>query len=315
MKGAERPPSDRSVIAVVPVRGGRLPLGGDEAVAEAGGSAIVAGDDAAGAVDELEGIASDVLVWEQPSFRPGGWAAQLAPGVVDHDVVVLPASSDGRDLAPRLAAVLDRPLVAGAVRIAAGEATVARRGGLVMDDVAIDGPYVATLQPGVRGVVTSDTPPRVARFEPDGGVGRARADADVLEVLPADPATMDLAEATRIVAAGAGMGSVDAVGMLARLATALGASAGATRVVTDLGWMPVDRQIGTTGVTVDPDLYVAFGISGAVQHVGGLGRPEHIVAVNTDPSCPMMALADLALVTDAPALVAALVDRLEAADG
>ena len=76
---------------------------------------------------------------------------------------------------------------------------------------------------------------------------------------------------------------------------------GATRVVTDAGWVSHDRQIGTTGVVVDPDLYLSFGISGAVQHTAGLGHPEHIISVNTDPHCPMMAMADLAIVADANA--------------
>ena len=70
-------------------------------------------------------------------------------------------------------------------------------------------------------------------------------------------------------------------------------------MVTDAGWTGHERQIGTTGVAIDPDLYVAFGVSGAVQHTGGLGTPRHIVSVNTDPSCPMTAMADLALVADA----------------
>ena len=74
---------------------------------------------------------------------------------------------------------------------------------------------------------------------------------------------------------------------------------GATRVITDRGWVGHQRQIGTTGVVVDPRVYVAFGISGAVQHTAGLGAPDHIVSVNTDPHCPMMQLADLALVSDA----------------
>jgi electron transfer flavoprotein alpha subunit len=94
------------------------------------------------------------------------------------------------------------------------------------------------------------------------------------------------------------------------VAAALGASMGATRVVADLGWVAHERYIGTTGVAVDPDLYVALGISGAIQHVTGLGAPRHVVAVNTDPSCPMMAMADLALVTDAPALLEELARRL-----
>jgi electron transfer flavoprotein alpha subunit len=307
------------VIALVPVRAGRLPLGGDEAVAEAGGSAILAGDGATGAATHLAGTATEVLTWEQPSFRPAVWAARLAGCVEAQDVVILPASPDGRDLAPRLAAALDRPLVAGAVRVAPGGAIVARQGGLVMADVVVGGPYVATLQPGVRGVEPSEAEAslRVRPLEVadrPAGTGADPTDPELIEVLPPDPATMDLAEAPRIVAAGAGLGSEDDVGRLGRLAVAIGASAGATRVVTDLGWMPADRQIGTTGVTVDPELYVAFGISGAVQHVSGLGRPEHVISVNTDASCPMMALADLALVTDAPALVAALLDRLDRLD-
>ena len=72
--------------------------------------------------------------------------------------------------------------------------------------------------------------------------------------------------------------------------------------------MSYDRQIGTTGVTVGPELYVAFGISGAAQHVGGLGAPEHVVSVNTDPSCPMTLMADLGIVADAPAVLAELAE-------
>ena len=98
--------------------------------------------------------------------------------------------------------------------------------------------------------------------------------------------------------------------LLQRVASALGASAGATRVVTDAGWVGFERQIGTTGVTIDPDLYLAFGISGASQHTGGLGAPTHIVSVNTDPFCPMTAMADLGLVTDAGELLRVLAVRL-----
>jgi electron transfer flavoprotein alpha subunit len=85
---------------------------------------------------------------------------------------------------------------------------------------------------------------------------------------------------------------------------------GATRVITDRGWVPHARQIGTTGCVIDPELYFAFGISGAVQHTAGLGQPQHIVSVNTDPHCPMMQLADLAIVCDANAVVDELQRRL-----
>ena len=94
---------------------------------------------------------------------------------------------------------------------------------------------------------------------------------------------------------------------MGRIGTAVGASVGATRVVTDRGWMPHARQIGTTGVVVDPDLYLAFGISGAVQHTSGLGNPAHVISVNTDGHCPMMQLADLAITADANATL----DELE----
>jgi electron transfer flavoprotein alpha subunit len=83
-------------------------------------------------------------------------------------------------------------------------------------------------------------------------------------------------------------------------------------VATDAGWTGYERQIGTTGVTIDPELYIAFGVSGATQHVGGLGSPRHIISVNTDPSCPMTAMADLGLVTDARRLLIELGRRLGA---
>ena len=100
-------------------------------------------------------------------------------------------------------------------------------------------------------------------------------------MLQPEPGTADLAEARRIFGAGgvgwcpAGADGAAVMRLLTAAAAALGASAGATRVVTDAGWMSYDRQIGTTGVAVNPELYVAFGVSGAAQHVGGLGAPSH----------------------------------------
>jgi electron transfer flavoprotein alpha subunit len=138
-----------------------------------------------------------------------------------------------------------------------------------------------------------------------------RPDATVLEVLEADAATIDLAEATRIVAGGAGLGDASAFALLESVGAAMGAAMGATRVVADRGDVAFKRQIGTTGVAVNPSLYVAFGISGAVQHTSGLGHPQHVVSVNLDRSCPMMAMADLAIVADARATLEALARRLE----
>ena len=228
-------------------------------------------------------------------------------------MVLLPASPDGRDLAPRLAAVLGRPLLAGAVRCAPDEVELTRLDDRLSLRVAVDGPVVATLRPGFRGRPEPVTPAEVTALDGAGGQRRARRREH--RGAAARASTVDLAEARRIVGGGAGLVPAGADGaaamrLLAQVAAALGASAGATRVVTDAGWMSYDRQIGTTGVIVSPELYVAFGISGAAQHVGGLGAPDHVVSVNTDPSCPMMPMADLAIVTDAPAVLAELADRL-----
>ncbi len=175
--------------------------------------------------------------------------------------------------------------------------------------MALGGPAVVTLQPGVRGVVPDPASECHVRVlpAPDTLHPATRRDATVVEVLPPDVTTMDLAEADRIFGGGAGLDTEERIQQLAALAGALGASMGATRVITDRGWAAHQRQIGTTGVVVDPALYVALGISGAVQHTAGLGTPEHIVSVNTDPHCPMMQLADLAIVADANAVL----DELE----
>jgi electron transfer flavoprotein alpha subunit len=303
------------VIAVVVVRGGELPLGGDEAVAEAGGRAVLVGEGATTAAEELAGIAEELRCAEVAGFAPAGWAAGLAELVAGEDVVVLPASADGRDLAPRLAAALGRPLLAGALLVRPDGARLATGGGTSVEDVSVDGPFVATLQPGARGVeVAGGRVSAVSAAVPAiRTVSLRLTDAptpELLAVLPADPSTMDLAEAGRIVGGGAGLGSPGAFDVLRAVGLALGASTGGTRVVTDWGWLPPSAQIGTTGVSVQPRLYLALGISGAVQHVAGLGQPDHVISVNTDPSCPMMAMADLAVVADAPAVLAALAARL-----
>jgi len=302
------------VIALVPVRAGQLPVGGAEAAAEAGGRVLLVGEGTAEAAEALTGVAGRIMCCEQVSYTPGSWAAMLAPLLADIDVVVLASAPDGRDLAPRLAHLLDRPLLAGAVSVHVAGATVAREGGLLMEDLVVDGPFIATLQAGVRGVVLDSSLEAVVETLDlvPATTATGAADPSVIEVLPPDPATMDLAEAPSIVGGGAGLGSKDVMDQLGDVADRLGCSTGGTRVITDWGWLPFERQIGTTGVIVHPDLYLAFGISGAVQHVSGLGDPAHVIAVNTDASCPMMSIADLAVVTDAPALVAELARRLPA---
>ena len=302
-----------SILAVVPVRDGALPAGGAEAVAEAGGRVVVVGAGAAAAAADLDGLATEVRVWDTPGFAPGAWAVALAPLVIDEFVVLLPASPDGRDLAPRLGAVLERAVLAGAVEVRTGHASTACFGGAVMADHALRQPVVITLQPGMRGVEHPGPGGEPATIQHLALDLPSVPDAEVLEVLPPDVSTMDLAEAPRILGGGAGLWTPRTASPSSPTSPPHSdASMGATRVITDRGWVPHTRQIGTTGVVVDPDLYLAFGISGAVQHTAGLGDPDHIISVNTDPHCPMMGMADLAVVSDANATLDELARRLAA---
>jgi electron transfer flavoprotein alpha subunit len=319
------------MLAVIPVRDGQLPAGGAETVAECGGRALLAGSAPELAAGALDGLAHELHTLELGDFEPGRWAVALAAALDAAvpagaaDVLVVPASPDGRDLAPRLAHALDRPLLAGAVEVTATRVHLARAGGLELHEALVAGPVVVTLQPGVRGVAEAASngspgrpgPSRPLAVEPPAGNAtgaEAGTDATVVQVLAPDVTTMDLAEAGRIIAGGAGLDSVERFRLLPAVAAALGASMGATRVITDRGWVTHERQIGTTGVVVDPRLYVALGISGAVQHTAGLGSPEHVISVNTDPHCPMMQLADLAVVSDANAVLDELARQLDLAE-
>ncbi|MFZ4517261.1 MAG: mycofactocin-associated electron transfer flavoprotein alpha subunit [Microthrixaceae bacterium] len=298
--------AEPSRIAVVPVRDGMLPAGGAEAVAVAGGRALVVGSGARAAVDALGAVAGRTRWWDTPGFAPGAWAAAIAPLLVDEEMVVLPASPDGRDLAPRLAALLERPVLAGAVEVREGRISTSCFGGAVLAEHHPRDPVVVTLQPGMgpahlHGAHGSGAATAAATAEELVLDAPANPEAEVLEVLPPDVATMDLAEAPRILGGGAGLDAAERFEELGEVAAALDAAMGATRVITDRGWVGHERQIGTTGVVVDPRLYLAFGISGAVQHTAGLGDPDHIISVNVEPHCPMMTMADLAVVADANA--------------
>lgn len=296
------------MLAVVVVRAGAVPHGGDEAVAECGGDVLLVGSGTAAAAESLHGVARRAWCLEWGAFAPAAWATALVPVLATAPTVVVPGSPDGRDLAPRLAHALERPLHTPAVRIDGDHVVIARRGGLQMAQVPTPGPSVITLQPGVRGVDRDATAPTVVML--DLAAPSTEVDARLLEVLPPDAATIDLAEAPRILGGGAGLDGAARFDQLAELGRVLGASVGATRVITDRGWISHERQIGTTGVVVDPQLYVAFGVSGAVQHTTGLGDPAHIISVNIDPHCPMMQMADLAVVADGNAVLDALVDAL-----
>jgi electron transfer flavoprotein alpha subunit len=306
------------MIALIPVRAGTLPAGAAETISECDGQALIVGS----GTDEidLDGMARSAILVEAGPVQPMRWTSLLVPILrdlagaesgIDTDIVVLPHSPDGRDLAPHLATALDRPLYSGATLVTAHRVRVARRGGLELHEQRPTGAFVATLQTEARGPLTFAGPVDVTRIDPP-DTPSEHPDAHVVEVLPPDVATMDLTEARRIVGGGAGLDSEERFRQLDRFAARVGGVMGATRVITDRAWVHHDRQIGTTGVVVDPVLYLSFGVSGAVQHTSGLGHPRHIVSVNTDPHCPMMSMSDLAIVADANATLDELLDLLDA---
>lgn len=298
------------MIALLPVRNGVLPAGAADAIAEAGGRVVLAGSGTGDAA--IDGIASEAYLADLGPVEMGRWAvclAEIIESLDDSGIVVIPHTPDGRDLAPRLAAVLDRPLYAGATEVDEHRVRVARRGGLELHEFRPVGPFVATLQPSMGAGLMLATAAAVHRLTVNTS-GSDGHDARVVEVLPPDVQTMDLSEAGRIVGGGAGLTSSDRFAQLDEFAAAIGGVMGATRVITDRSWVHHDRQIGTTGVVVDPELYLSFGVSGAVQHTSGLGHPDHIISVNTDPHCPMMAMSDLAIVADANDTLDALLELL-----
>jgi electron transfer flavoprotein alpha subunit len=289
------------MIAVIPVRDGVAPAGADEAICEASGQAIIIGSGTPTAAETLRSFSTHLWLVET-DIHAANVVAALENINRSHDSLILPATPDGRDLAPHLAHALGRPLYAGSILITDNKVSVSRNGGLSIVDFTPHQAFVATLQIGIRGTENISSNPTITPINIP-SISRPTSSVTSIAVLPPDASTMDLSEAPRIIGGGAGLESGDRFIQLQNVATALDASMGVTRVITDRGWADHERQIGTTGVVVDPDLYIAFGISGAVQHTSGLGQPEHIISVNTDAHCPMMQMADIAIVADANAVL------------
>ena len=289
------------MIAVIPVRDGVAPAGADEAICEASGQAIIIGSGTPTAAETLRSFSTHLWLVET-DIHAANVVAALEIINRSHDSLILPGTPDGRDLAPHLAHAFGRSLYAGSISISDDKVSVSRNGGLSIVDFTPHQAFVATLQIGIRGTENVSSHPTITPIN-IASISRPTSSVTSIAVLPPDASTMDLSEAPRIIGGGAGLESGDRFIQLQNVATALDASMGVTRVITDRGWADHERQIGTTGVVVNPDLYIAFGISGAVQHTSGLGQPEHIISVNTDAHCPMMQMADIAIVADANAVL------------
>jgi len=226
------------------------------------------------------------------------------------DRIFLPHTYQTRDFAPALAARLQRPLVTDCIGTRGDGYVRPMFQGKLQADVAVGGPHLATFQIGSFRAdqmrTAAGAPVRKASVAIDASRIRQKPEAPFKEAKQA----VDLSQAERIVAVGRGIKGQEHLPLVQQLAQAMGAELAASRPICDAGWLPMDRQIGSSGQTVAPKLYVALGISGAIQHLVGMKGSRTIVAINKDPEAPIFEIADYGIAGDlfevVPALIAAL---------
>ncbi len=317
------------MLVLAEQREGRLNRGSLEAMAAAqqvGGPFKVAvlgvGLDACAAEIAKTDVA-EVIVVESPAlaeYTSDGYVAALAAviGQEQPSHVFLAHTYQARDFAPALAARLGRPLVTDVIAInKEGDRQIYVRpifqGKLNAGVEAIGpGPHFVTFQIGAF---------RADAARPGAGAASVRkanvaVDASAIRQRPDPPfkeakQAVDLSQAERIVAVGRGIKGKEHLQIAEQLAQALGAELAASRPICDAGWLPMDRQIGSSGQTVAPKLYVALGISGAIQHLVGMKGSRTIVAINKDPEAPIFEVADFGIVGDLFEIVPAIVAELK----
>jgi electron transfer flavoprotein alpha subunit len=283
---------------------------------------LVPGADAAAVANELVAAqVTEVLTLAHPAlepYTPDGYTAVLeaATAQLAPRYVLLPHTYQTRDFAPKLAARLDRALITDVTAIKTGSETAFVRPmfqGKLTADVVPQGstPYFITVQIGAyradqaqRGA--SPAPVRAIDVTVDASAVRQKPEAPFQQAKQA----VDLSQAERIVSVGRGIKDQANLGVARQLAAALGAEIAASRPICDAGWLPMERQVGSSGQTVAPKLYVALGISGAIQHLVGMKGSHTVVAINKDPDAPIFEVADYGIVGDlfeiVPAIVAAM---------
>ncbi len=302
------------VLAVADGANGRLSphdrqvLGAARVLADSGGGAVVL---LAPPLDEAVGPAGADRVALLPAsdqdYDPQARAAAVAAAIesLQPRHAVFPESADGGDLARRVAALLDENLFAGAEAVSYRAVARPARGRRVEQRGAP--PRLLSVAPDM--VPPHGGPACEARPIPLPAAPIVSRTFEGVESVAVDPAALPLAEAGFVAAAGNGVTELAA---FERAARALGATPGASRVLCDAGLMPRDRQVGASGTVLDAVCYLALGIAGAPQHLQGVARVQHVVAVNTDLHAAMVARADLAIIADAQAVMPALVAALGA---
>ncbi|NJO55168.1 MAG: electron transfer flavoprotein subunit alpha/FixB family protein [Rhodospirillales bacterium] len=285
--------------------------------------AVLAGHDIEAMASVLAAHGADrVTLVSHPAlsqFTADGWLAAMAPVLRDVNAQFTLASDSAYSRAwlPRLSARWRIPMATGSIRVKVTEEgypevfRISHDGKLHERLIWARGTAVmAMIVPGVRGAGAGQEcrSVEVTTVIPD--LDPASFRDRTLRTLPPDPKEVDLSEAERIVSGGLGVGGPEGMDQLKRLADALEASLGGTRVVADRGWLATDRFIGTTGKIVAPKLYFALGVSGAGQHLAGIGGSDTIVAINTDRTSPLLKIADLGVVGDLNEIVPILIRKL-----
>lgn len=255
-----------------------------------------------------------VFVADNPALEPyttDAHAAAVAKAVKDNDpsILLLGASTQGKDLSARLVGKLATGMATDCtdVKIADGKLLAIRPmyAGKCFGEVVVTGtPQMASLRPNVFTIVENAKAGAVVKFDP--ALDAAQLKTKVLEMQKEAAGKIDVSEANIIVSGGRGMKGPEGYAILEELAKLLSAAVGASRAAVDAGWRPQSDQVGQTGKVVSPNLYIACGISGAIQHLAGMSSSKYIVAINKDAEAPIFQRADYGIVDDLFKIVPAL---------
>ena len=251
-------------------------------------------------------------------YTPDGYALAFRQLIAKHQpkYVVLPHTYQVRDFAPKLATAMDRVLVSDVVghRVENGQLVMVRQmfQGKINADVRFAGeaPYFASIQAGsFRADKLEAGAAEIAIMTPE--LNREQIRTRPLELFRESARAVDLTAADIIVSVGRGIREAENIPLIQQLADALGGELAASRPICDNGWLPMERQVGSSGQTVAPKMYLAVGISGAIQHLVGMKGAKTIVAINKDPEAPIFEVADYGIVGDLFQVVPALIEALK----